>query len=272
VPVYGAPGTEQTWAPVAAGMKQILKDLRWDRTRLLWGTGGDNLPNEGIVAFFKKIDPTVYWRVATHGSSVSRWGPTPEQRTQSNGLVLGYANMVRRNVTFRELVEDCPYDCIKRDGISPAPMDYLSSPPLARMAARYSGFGFLPFDYWTFTAPGGAQRNPLALYVGFGNITPHCPRAFVTPGPDGAVATPQLEALREGLQATEAALHLRAALADPQRSASIKPEVAAEAKSAIQEMLDVMESNRRVHPSGAADVRRHVARVYLLVSQIAGGR
>ena len=270
MPLYGAPGTEATWSAVAKGVRDIMKDLGWTRTRLLWGTGGDNLPTDEIVAFFKKLDPLIYWRVATHGGSVAKWGKTPEQRTQSNGLILGYANMVRRNVTFRELVDDCPYDSIKRDGISPPPMDYLSLPPLGRIAARYSGCGFIPFDHWTYTTPEGTQRKTLAGYTNFGNITPHCPSAFVMPGPDGPAPTPQLEAFREGLQVTEAVLRLRAALADPQRKGSIKDELIAEATAAIQGLMDVMESNRRVHPSGVADAHWLINKVYALTAQVVG--
>jgi hypothetical protein len=101
--------------------------------------------------------------------------------------------------------------------------------------------------------------------VGFGNI--HASGgAFVAPGPDGAAPSPQLEAFREGLQLTEAILHLRAALDDPKRSAAIEPEVADEAKAVIQILMDVMESNRRFRPAGTADVRPHIRRIYELVS------
>jgi hypothetical protein len=77
MPVYTQPGTEETWTAVAAGMREIVKNLGWTKTRLLWGTGGDNLPNDEIVAFFKRIAPDMYWRVVTHGSSVRNWGQTP---------------------------------------------------------------------------------------------------------------------------------------------------------------------------------------------------
>jgi hypothetical protein len=268
MPVYTSPGTEETWAAVAAGVKRLVRELGWKDTRLLWGTGGDNLPNEEIVAFFKKIAPDMYWRVATHGGSVRNWGLTPEERTQPGGLVLGYANLVRRNVTRRPLVPDCPFDVLKRDGVTSAPAEYLSMPPLGRVAAGYSGIGFLSFDNWPVITDGTRQRSPIGAYVGFGNIgTSGGP--FVAPGPDGADPSPQLEALREGLQVTEAVLHLRAALADPQRKAALKPELAAEVPQAIQTLLDVLESNRRLRPTGAADVWPLIRRIYELVAEVA---
>jgi hypothetical protein len=268
MPVYTQPGTEVTWAAVADGMKQIVEDLGWDQTRLLWGTGGDNLPTEEIATFFQKIAPDVYWRVATHGSSVRAWGATPEQRTQTGGLILGHGSLVRRNITRRPLVDDCPFEVIKRDGVTSVATDYLTMAPLGRIAAGYSGTAFLTFDCWNVISDDrGRQRSPIGFYVGFGNIHPSG-RAFVAPGPNGAAPSPQLEAFREGLQVTEAILDLRAALADPRRSAGADPELADEAKAVIQILMDVMESNRRFRPAGTADVWPHIRRIYELASQV----
>jgi hypothetical protein len=91
---------------------------------------------------------------------------------------------------------------------------------------------------------------------------------FVAPGPDGAAPSPQLEAFREGLQITEAILHLHAALADPQSKAAIEAGLADEVKATIQVLMDVMESNRRVRPAGTADVWPVVRRLYRLASEI----
>jgi len=269
MPVYTRPGTEETWAAVADGMKQILADLGWSETRLLWGTGGDNLPTEEIVAFFKEIAPDVTWRVVTHGSSVRAWGATPEDRTQPGGLVLGHASLVRRNVTRRPLFDDCPFEVLKRDGVTSVATDYLTMAPLGRIAAGYSGTAFLVFDYWKVIGDeAGRRRTPLGAYQRMGNIH-GSGGAFVAPGPNGAAPSPQLEAFREGLQITEAILHLRAALADPNRGAAIDLQLAAEARAVIQVLMDVMESNRRFRPAGTADVWPNVRRIYELASQIA---
>jgi len=272
IPVYTKPGTEPTWAAVADGMQRILEDLGWRETRLLWGTGGDNLPTEEIVSFFKNIAPDVYWRVATHGGSVRNWGEAPEQRTQPGGLILGHASLVRRNITRRPLVADCPFEVIKRDGVTSVATDYLTMAPLGRIAAGYGGTALMSFDSWSaITDDRGRRRTPIGCYVGFGNIHPSG-GAFVAPGPDGAAPSPQLEAMREGLQITEAILRLRAALADPDRRAAIDPKLAAEAQAVIQTLMDVMESNRRFRPAGTADVRPYVRRIYEFVSDVAASR
>jgi hypothetical protein len=267
MPVYTRPGTQETWAAVAGGVKQIAADLGWTKTRLLWGTGGDNLPTEEIATFFKRIAPDMHWRVVTHGGSVYRWGLTPEERSQAGGVIVGYANLVRRNVTRKMFVPDCPLEVLKRDGVSSQPSEYLGMSALGRIAACYSGCGFLTFDAWATAGDGDRRRSPLGAYVGFGNIHPSG-GAFVAPAADGAAPSPQLEALREGLQVTEAALHLRAALADPKRTAALRPGLAAEAAASVQALLDVMESNRRLRPVGTADVWPLIRRVYELVSEV----
>jgi hypothetical protein len=198
MPGYGKPGSEETWREVLGGLRGVLDKLGWQKTELVLGTSGDDWPVEEIVAFFKGISPKTRWRVATHGSSVGRWGASDAERTQANGMVVGWANMVRRNASRRVLPAEATMAVIVRDGVSSAVLDYYSLPALCRQA-NFHGFCFRPFDYWTFPTPQGA-RCPLAMDVTFGNITPHGPRAFVVPGPQGAVATPQLEMLREGMQ------------------------------------------------------------------------
>ena len=175
---------------------------------------------------------------------------------------------MRRNITRRPLVDDCPFEVIKRDGVASVATDYLTMALLGRIAAGYGGIAFLNFDYWSvITDDRGRQRTPLGAYVGFGNIH-GSGGAFVAPGPAGAAPSPQLEAFREGLQITEAIHHLRAALGDPKRSGAVRPELVAEAKQVIQILMDVMESNRRLRPAGSADVWPHIRRIYELVSEV----
>jgi hypothetical protein len=106
--------------------------------------------------------------------------------------------------------------------------------------------------------------------VTFGNITPHGPRAFVVPGPQGAVATPQLEMLREGMQLSETVAMVRRLLADEHKSARLGATRVREIEETIQSLMDVMESNRRMSPRGGGDVRRLVHRVYQLAGEVAG--
>jgi len=267
MPVYTRPGTEETWAAVAAGAREIMRELKWDDTQLLWGTGGDNLPTAEIAAFFRKIDPDAMWRVATHGGSVRDWGETREQRQQAGGVIVGHASVVRRNITWRPLYPDCALEAIKRDGVASVATDYLTMAPLARIAANYGGVAFLNFDSWAIEVD-GKLRSPIGAYTRMGNIHPSG-GPFVAPGPNGAAPSPQLEAFREGLQVTEAILRIQAALADEAQSDKIDEETAAAAKAAIQTLMDVMESNRAIRPAGTADLTPHVRRIYELAEALA---
>lgn len=260
VPVYTRPGTEPTWEAVARGIEGIVRDLGWSETRMLWGTGGDNLPTGEIVDFFKRIAPDRHWRVVTHGGSVREWGATVEDRTQPHGgLVVGYANVVRRNVSWRPVVEDAPIQVLKRDGVSSCPIDYLSMAPLGRIAAKFKGPGFLSFDTWGWETEGGKRRGPIRSYVPFGNIHPSG-GPFVVPGPDGAAPSPQVEVFREGLQITEAILRIRRAKLAADRAAAFE--------ATVRDLMDVMESNRRVRPAGVADVWPLVRRIYAMAEEV----
>ena len=269
MPIYGERGTEELWGRVFAELRRILKDLSWRDTRILLGTCGDARPSETTVEFFKKIAPDVHWRVATHGSSVGRWGMTDAERMQSNGMVVGYGNLVRRNIWRRGHAMNCPASVIARDVIHPNPFDYFGVQGLAAVAALYSGFCWQGLDFWA-VGDGGRRGSVLAKYVGFGNIIPHRPMAITVPGPDGAVPTVQFEMMREGIQAAEAMLFLREVLADEALRSRAGPALAERCRTAIQGLVDALESGRRVHPHGVADVRRLVRRVYGAASELAG--
>ena len=267
MPGYGRPGTEETWREVLTALRAEIDKLGWRKTEIMLGTSGDDWPVDEIVAFFKKISPAARWRVATHGGSVSRWGAGDEDRRQANGMVVGWANMVRRHI-WRRGPGDAVLTVIKRDGARESLMDYYSLPPLCRQA-QYEGFCFRPLDYWTYTTPERKSRCALSSYVSFGNITPHGPRAIVLPGPDGPTATPHLEMLREGMQLSETVAFIRRVTTDARKRTAVGEALATQAENTIQGLMDVMESSRRMTPNGGGDTRRLITRVYLLAARIA---
>jgi len=72
--------------------------------------------------------------------------------------------------------------------------------------------------------------------------------------------------MREGMQITQVILQLRAAMNDPAHAARLKPEQIAEAKMNIQALMDVLESNRRMLPRGAAGTQRFTVRLVELLA------
>lgn len=208
MPIFGRPGTEETWRAVIEGVRAVLARLGWSETKLLLGAGGDTWPAPETVAFFQAIDPALQWRVLTHGCGCPKWGPTPLERTQPNGMVVGYLEIARRVGSKRQRVPGHPVVCNSRDKVGANPRTYLSLPAVTG-ATGYEGICWKGIDYWTYTNEAGEKLRPLNHYVHFGNMVGSTPRAMAAAAAEGAVATVQYEMLIEGLQALEALYAVR---------------------------------------------------------------
>jgi hypothetical protein len=209
MPIYGKPGTEELWRQVMDGLRERVRNLGWRRTRLLLGTSGDAWPSAATVDLFRKVAPDVQWRALTHGGGAPKWGLSDHERTQPNGMVVGYLEIARRLVNRRVKLPDHPVACNARDKVGSDPFTYRGLACVNTIATNYDGFCWKGLDYWTYTTPEGAKRNALNTYVHFGNMVGGTPRAIAAPGPHGAVATVQFEMLRQGTQECEAALAIR---------------------------------------------------------------
>jgi|GEM_PF-1379960 len=212
LPMYGREGTEELWRDVFAQVRALLGELKWTGTRLLLGTGGDHWPGDQTAAFFAKVAPGVGWRVLTHGCGCPKWGPSADKRTQPNGMVVDYLEMARRLPNGRWSSDAHPVTCNSRDDVGSAPASFRALGGVSILGFGYDGFCWKGMDYWTYTAPGGTRRNALNSYVHFGNMVGGTPRAMAAPGPRGAVATQQIEMLREGTQECEAVQAVRRGL------------------------------------------------------------
>jgi len=220
------------------------------------------------VAFFRKIAPYARWRAITHGSGVPRWGPGEAERTQPNGMVVGYCELVRRITNFRHTAPAMPVTCSSRDCVRSDPFQFRSLPGVNVLSANFSGFCWKGMDYWTYLRPDGTRRSALNADVHFGNIVGGTPRAILQPGPDGAVATGQYEMLREGIQDCQAMLILRNALNDAGRRARLGDDLARRCRGALADVLALLETGHRYRPGGGGDVRRHVERLYAAAAAV----
>jgi hypothetical protein len=214
-PMYGKAGSQEMWRAVFDGVRQRIDGLGWNRTRLLLGTSGDTWPSRQTVEFFQQIAPDAQWRVLTHGTGCPKWGVTAHQRTQPNGMVVGYLEIARRLTNFREKRPAHPVPCNARDQVGSNPFTYRGLAVANTITTDYDGICWKGIDYWTYTAEDDTRRNALNHYVKFGNMVGGTPRAMCYPGPDGAVTTVQYEMLREGVQECEAALFVRDWLSPP---------------------------------------------------------
>jgi hypothetical protein len=268
-PIYGEPGTEAMWRPAMDGLRAIVRKLGWSERCVLLGTSGDGWPSEITVSFFKKIAPYARWRAITHGGGVPRWGPSDAERTQPNGMVVGYCELVRRITNTRDKVPDAPVTCNARDCVKYDPFHYRSLPGTNVISANFDGVCWKGLDYWTYTDAEGRQRCPLNSYVHFGNIVGSTPRTMALPGEGGAVPTVQFEMLREGIQDCEALILLRDALSEPARRSRLGEHLAGRCETAMEDFLCLLETGHRYEPQGGGDVRYHVARLYEVAAEAA---
>jgi len=209
IPIYGPGRSEKLWKEVMDGLHQRVKRLGWDDVQILLGTSGDAWPSPITVAMFKRIAPYAQWRSLTHGGGCPKWGRTDHERTQPNGMVVGYLEIARRLQNHRVKLADHPVPCNARDNVGTNPFTYRSLAVTNTIVTNYDGFCWKGIDYWTYTTSEGTKRNALNTYVHFGNMVGGTPKAMAMPGPDGAVSTVQFEMLREGVQECEAILAIR---------------------------------------------------------------
>jgi hypothetical protein len=268
LPVYGEAGTEKLWKQVMDGLRECVKKQGWREECILLGTSGDGWPDVKIINFFKKVAPYARWRAITHCSGVPKWGKSRQDRTQPNGMVVGYLELVRRITNKRLKLKDCPVACNARDCLGSDPFDYRSLPSINMISANYDGFCWKGLDYWPYMTADGTKRSALNTYVHFGNIVGPTPRTIAAPGPHGAVATVQYEMLREGIQDCEAMLFICEALNNGQLHDRIGNDLARRCEKTKENLLCLFETGLRYSPHGGGNVRRHVARLYATTAEL----
>jgi hypothetical protein len=261
-PIFGGPGSEAMWREVMDGLRQCVRRLGWPESCILVGTSGDTWPHRDTVRLFHRVAPYARWRAMTHGNGVPHWGLAPEDRTQPNDMIVAYCEMARRIRNGKVKNPACPVTCNARDCVKSDPFDYRSLPPSNVISGNFDGIAWKGLDYWTYLTPEGTRRSALNTYVRFGNLVGSTPRTLAVPGPKGAVATVQYEALREGIQDCEAMLFLQDVLAVPEQRAKIDKDLVARCESAIDEMLALLETGLRYHPHGGGDLERHARRLH----------
>jgi len=212
VPMYGREGTEELWRAVMDGLRGVVRKIGWREQCLMLGTSGDTWPSRETIAMFRKIAPDVQWRVLTHGGGAPRWGVSNYERTQLNGMTVGYLEIARRIRSGRIHVPTHPVTCNARDLVRSDPFALRALPITNTISSGFDGFCWKGLDYWEYITSKGKRRSALNTYVRFGNMVGGTPRTLAAPGPKGAVPTVQYEMLRQGTQESEAALSIREGL------------------------------------------------------------
>ncbi len=268
-PIYGKPGTEKLWRQVMDGLLERVQGLGWRKECILLGTSGDGWPSPETVSMFEKVAPYARWRAITHGSGVPRWGHTDEGRRQPNGMVVGYLERVRRIRNRKSPIPGVPVACNSRDMVKADPFQHRALPVVNIFNANYEGFCWKGLDYWAYISPDGKKRSALNTYVRFGNIVGSTPRTLSMPGPEGAVATVQLECMRQGIQDCEAMIFIRDSLESEVIRGKIPDALAGRCRNILERFSVILETGSRISPQGGADIRGLTRELYQAASEVA---
>jgi len=215
LPAYNTAEARKLWRPLLAALRERNARLALGKDVLIvLGIGQDGGVHKDVVAHFKELMPGVRWHYGAHnrprgprkdfyGFSEYLYVPTLTAWTGQGERRYGWRQDPL--VVMSQRVHD----------------NHQYAITVRTMAERAlllgdSGPGRMCLDYWPVEgARAGAHGG--SLYSRWpassaGQRTPHLKR-LALPGPRGAVATPKLEAFREGLQEAQARVFIEKALA-----------------------------------------------------------
>jgi hypothetical protein len=240
LPPYSDPAAKAMWGPLVRQVRERMK-ARGIEAAMALGTSTDINPSREEVALFNELCPSVPWVHEGHGGvgsdgslygiakvlyQVSVWGlPFPSDKSihgwQSPRLVAHYD----RN----------------RDP-NPRPPTLWAHLVEADITGSVRGAGRIGGDFWP------AIRDKQGRRVGM--VWERYPqsswraldlrRCTLAPGPDGPIATAQLEYLREGIEHCEARILLEGALLDKDLRARLGEGLAQRCQQALEERYAAM--------------------------------
>lgn len=212
IPFYWR-GDTRAWRSAIDGIRQRVRQIGWEETEVLFGVIHDNRnwPPQ-MQEFFEAVGPGLRWAAFTHGRGDPR---VPEKGEYRIGpLSFGYVeypyatrNLIDLQSRNGNWTRSFPFITSMRDsslmGSDSLPAYWRLMPLASAISSRannlYTGFGRIGFDFWD------VDGSPLiGRHIRNHNLYRGNPRFVVRPGPDGAVATPNLGHFREGALIAEA--------------------------------------------------------------------
>jgi len=276
-PKWGDERIRAFWKPVLAGLRGILAKRGMAKS-LMVGISGDRRPNRDAVEDLAAAAPEAPWVSSSHnvprdlfgqpvGYATFVWGvgmaPDPSDKRWygwRNADLLAAFPRYGSSAIGHGMRTTFAVGCY-RIGMESA----LTSPG-GRRSLR--GIGRCGADFWA-VLPGARGRADAVLgrfpeskawHGGWlANSTPY----LLAPGRDGPVATVRFEALREGIQETEARIFLERALTDPARRARLGEGLARRCQEILDRRVRV---NRRALAGGG----RHLTWTWLAGSGVRG--
>jgi len=256
LPPYKDPSSEGLWRPLMAKIVARLKARGLEKTMML-GMINDTRPAKEEVAFFDKLLPGVPWVSQAHGGF--------RHKTLLHGIArIGYqARVWGVHFSATESLHGWKLPFLlayyDRDrSLTPKTPALWSHLAEMTITGDQRGIGRLGADFWPVYKD---RRGRLRAYVwmryphsSWRNLDLHS--YCLAPGPDGPVATPHFEYLREGVEHCEARILLEEALLDPQLREKLGEKLAARCQGALDERQAAMVKGMAHHQMDDPNNRR----------------
>ncbi|MFH1024803.1 MAG: glycoside hydrolase domain-containing protein [Planctomycetota bacterium] len=286
-PAYGIPESPVFWKPVFDGLRAIL-EKRGLKNSLMVGLGHDTRPTKSVVEDLKAAVPDARWVIHTHGRCHD-WMLYKIQPVGAQAEV--WFSPGERDPGIRRLYgwkNEHLYTTFPRVGSGA--VDYIyNNAALGLYRASIEGIVIsgirgadrLGGEFWEVPVAEGKRSVSLLGFdpstnwgaLNVSNAVSH----LLAPGKDGPVATIRLEAIRQGVQETEARIFLEKALVDPGKKANLGEDLA----KCCQELLD--ERTRAILKAIAggpygdaawmhymAGANAHAGQLYAAAAEVAG--
>ncbi|MFH1024196.1 MAG: glycoside hydrolase domain-containing protein [Planctomycetota bacterium] len=267
MPQYATEGMKKQWKMLLEEIQARLKKKGLEGAMVL--SSAIYGCHESVQKFFKEIAPGVLWHSGLHGR------PTPGSFAggyrYSEWVYVPHPLPAKLPLTPRYPNDGKGLICIMMPRFYDPDQPPISMRSLAERSYLLgdSGAGRILLDYWPVWGDKTKRRHIFDRWPGWTSHTifPHLVELSV-PGKEGAVSTPKIEALREGLQETEARFFIEDALT--------AKKVGGELAERCQKILDSRVVFCRItHPTGdqLTAIGQWPARaeeVYRLAAEVAG--
>ncbi|HUS48165.1 MAG TPA: glycoside hydrolase domain-containing protein, partial [Phycisphaerae bacterium] len=235
LPPYVDPASKALWKPLFDKLRQRMAQRGLEKTMML-GMSTDAWVNKEQVQFFIDIGADLPWTIASHGRpdkpkalyGLADYGYSAHAFSAS----FGYVESIRgwANPTLNALYE-------RWGGFPPTVITRWRHFPEYAVTGNTRGIGRVGADFWEVVKDKRGQRQ--------GRVSQRYPESswrqltlitsVLAPGPEAAVATAKYEAIREGVQDTEARILIERAMADKVMAQKLGPEMVQRCKDVLNE-------------------------------------
>ncbi|MFH0982728.1 MAG: glycoside hydrolase domain-containing protein [Planctomycetota bacterium] len=286
-PAYGTPESPVFWKPVFDGLRPIL-EKRGLKDSMMVGISADTRPTRSVVEDLKAAAPDARWVIHTHGRSTD-WMLYKSQPVGAQSEVWFYPG--ERNPSVRRIYgwkNEHLYTTFPRVGSGAVGYIY-NNAALGLYRAAIEGIVIsgirgadrLGGEFWE--VPVAEGKKPVRL-LKFDPITnwgaldvANAVTHLLSPGKDGPVSTIRLEAIRQGVQETEARIFLEKALVDPGKKANLGEDLAKRCQELLDERTRAILKAVADGPYGdaawmhyMAGANAHAGQLYAAAAEVAG--